>query len=525
MDDLKIMAEKAHQNCVKILDILGDEFNEESIKRIQGSKKDESFRGFSSIIANFKFDTEKDCINVLVTESNIRACSIYYCFEKIQSICNQPPCNKIPFQFTNWDLVDKTEIEKDVIDPILTNEELYYAFDFISDVEVREILSSRAKRDFEILYMLYKSKDYENFMRKAQSLEIKLISSHLSDYLFSSQNFCTSYFQQVFKNIPLELKAIFNYMIFPPKLENLSSEVIKDYYRNSDFDGLIRFHLNGMSFYKTFIIKMIQFPDLPSFIVHEINMFWDKCKSLYDDVPTYELRYNKADIKLLFETIIECQLKSISMYIEGKKETIEKSEESLELDVKSESGILSDVKKNNDSKTKTSNFNKIKLGKSRLIKEECMYVHKDEQNDVYFRSLIILYNYLSGCLETQNNLLSKSCMQYIECGKNDFIYLLGGLLHDGECISDSPVINWKGEKKNEMQAFFYALYGSKEGDFRDLDPDPKKGEKKSCYLFNNKIIKLSENANNLEPLVNKWKKRIIECVKLAKIEVQLLDKN
>ncbi|MBO5135427.1 MAG: hypothetical protein J6C15_09780 [Bacteroidaceae bacterium] len=142
------------------------------------------------------------------------------------------------------------------------------------------------------------------------------------------------------------------------------------------------------------------------------------------------------------------------------------------------------------------NYSKEMLGPSDALKKQISKIKEDKYREVLEK----LYNYLTG-VDTDN--IGKKT-KYIECNKIDFIYLLGGELLEGECITDDPIIEWVEGTRTNMNGFFYALYGCEGSAYKELG----KGAKKDCYCFMSngarKRVNIKENHNKSIEYMKKW---------------------
>ena len=142
------------------------------------------------------------------------------------------------------------------------------------------------------------------------------------------------------------------------------------------------------------------------------------------------------------------------------------------------------------------NYSKEMLGHSDALKKLISKLKEDKYREVIEE----LYNYLAG---VEINYLGKK-VKCIECNKIDFIYLLGGELLEGECITDDPIIEWVEGTRTNMNGFFYALYGCEGSAYKELG----KGAKKDCYCFMSngarKRVNIKENHNKSIEYMKKW---------------------
>ena len=167
--------------------------------------------------------------------------------------------------------------------------------------------------------------------------------------------------------------------------------------------------------------------------------------------------------------------------------------------------IDSKESKDESNTVSVNNWKQATLGQSNSI---LILLKKCKDKDDKYRSVLeLLYNHLT------KNQSGDSIPKYINCSKVDFIYILGGKIHETEQLSDNPVINWVDKRYDTMKGFFYALYyDSKKG---TLSNDIGKGDKKNCYSHNGEIIKISENKAQSIRNMKEWSKLIQKMANAA----------
>ena len=145
------------------------------------------------------------------------------------------------------------------------------------------------------------------------------------------------------------------------------------------------------------------------------------------------------------------------------------------------------------------------LGESEFILK---MIPKKEDKEVRYREIVeAIYDEYAVSSERPEN--------YFVCSKIDFVYLLGCVLKNDEIISRNPVIDWV-ETQHSLLGFMYALYYgeakvNKDGKFvkeMKLIIPIGKGDKKNCYSFKGKDIKISNNKKEALQRHMVWQKQI-----------------
>lgn len=449
---------------------------------------------------------------------------IFQCVEPILKIL-------YPDGLSNINITDTIKSEKllkklKFILPPLTPEELYYAFKYLNDIEVRKALACVGSNAFNKIYKAYESNNKSAFIKEVgEASNIKISMSVYISLINNKSNFLLrQYLQNIDINNSLDWQQIM-YAFSPSAMKLYKLNQNKETLAKMNLYELIKLYNEATSDYKTLISTEISNPDIPLAFREQAKDFWQKRNSVFDDIKVKE---NKSKSKDGRDTMV------LNLIIEGILHAIHKLMQEEQV------GALESKEKKDGFEQNVINTDKCTLGKSDFAWRLMGSCNIDICNKTYRKFLELLFLYLSGkdsrleeihALNVKLNENYCNTTKYIDTKINDFIFILGGELYEEENISDNPVLNWCYSPQYELVSFLYAFYGTEyqksntkvsreEKKLVINAPRLKSNGKNNCYSFMGKHIDLAINyRENAKARVEHWVKIIEDCCTIARYKI------
>ena len=405
--------------------------------------------------------------------------------------------------------------------PPLTPEEVYYAFKFLDDIEIRNALSFVDGNAFNKIYKAYEANRKSVFIKEVDEVNNIKLSLYVYISLIRS-NKSNSLLKQYLHTIDFN-----NNLKYQQIMYGFSPSLMKAYKINQDRESfakmnvskLIKLHNDVISDYKILINSAISNPDIPLAFREQAKDFWQKRNSVFDDI---KVKKNKSKSKELYDPIV------LNFIIEGILHAIHKlmQEDTSSYKDEFEQHVI--------------NTDKCTLGISNFVRDLIWCSNNDVYNKRYRKVLEYLFSILSGDdsilryadeknVEISNKSFRNKSNLIEHTNKYDFIYILGGILYEGEKTSENPILNWNYKPQYELSSFLYAFYETKvEKSQKDKRPiynilsecDLGSKQKCNCYSFNGKAIDLAEQYRGYAKVKAKmWAIIIYDCCTIVKNEI------
>ena len=405
--------------------------------------------------------------------------------------------------------------------PPLTPEEVYYAFKFLDDIEIRNALSFVDGNAFNKIYKAYEANRKSVFIKEVDEVNNIKLSLYVYISLIRS-NKSNSLLKQYLHTIDFN-----NNLKYQQIMYGFSPSLMKAYKINQDRESfakmnvskLIKLHNDVISDYKTLINSAISNPDIPIAFREQAKDFWQKRNSVFNDI---KVKKNKSKSKELYDLIV------LNFIIEGILHAIHKlmQEDTSSYKDEFEQHVI--------------NTDKCTLGISNFVRDLIWCSNNDIYNKRYRKVLEYLFSILSGDdsilrhadeknVEINNKSFRNKSNLIEHTNKYDFIYILGGILYEGEKTSENPILNWNYKPQYELSSFLYAFYGTKvEKSQKDKRPiynilsecDLGSKQKCNCYSSNGKAIDLAERYRDQAKVkAEMWASIIYDCCTIVKNEI------
>lgn len=445
----------------------------------------------------------------------------------ITSQCLEPICKILyPDGLPDINLNDTINLQKSLkklkgVLPPLTPEEVYYAFKFLDDVEIRNALSFVNGNAFNKIYKAYEANRKSAFIKGVDEVNNIKLSLYVYISLIRS-NKTSSLLKQYLHTIDFNNNLKYQHIMY-----GFSPSLMKAYKINQDRDAfakmkvskLIKSHNDVISDYKTLINSAISNPDIPIAFREQAKDFWQKRNSVFNDI---KVKKNKSKSKELYDLIV------LNFIIEGILHAIHKlmQEDTSSYKDEFEQHVI--------------NTDKCTLGISNFVRDLIWCSNNDIYNKRYRKVLEYLFSILSGDdsilrhadeknVEINNKSFRNKSNLIEHTNKYDFIYILGGILYEGEKTSENPILNWNYKPQYELSSFLYAFYETKvEKSQKDKRPiynilsecDLGSKQKCNCYSSNGKAIDLAEQYRDRAKVKAKmWASIIYDCGTIVKNEI------
>ena len=445
----------------------------------------------------------------------------------ITSQCLEPICKILyPDGLPDINLNDTINLQKSLkklkkVLPPLTPEEVYYAFKFLDDVEIRNALSFVNGNAFNKIYKAYEANRKSAFIKGVDEVNNIKLSLYVYISLIRS-NKTSSLLKQYLHTIDFNNNLKYQHIMY-----GFSPSLMKAYKINQDRDAfakmkvskLIKSHNDVISDYKTLINSAISNPDIPIAFREQAKDFWQKRNSVFNDI---KVKKNKSKSKELYDLIV------LNFIIEGILHAIHKlmQEDTSSYKDEFEQHVI--------------NTDKCTLGISNFVRDLIWCSNNDIYNKRYRKVLEYLFSILSGDdsilrhadeknVEINNKSFRNKSNLIEHTNKYDFIYILGGILYEGEKTSENPILNWNYKPQYELSSFLYAFYETKvEKSQKDKRPiynilsecDLGSKQKCNCYSSNGKAIDLAEQYRDQAKVKAKmWASIIYDCCTIVKNEI------
>ena len=445
----------------------------------------------------------------------------------ITSQCLEPICKILyPDGLPDINLNDTINLQKSLkklkgVLPPLTPEEVYYAFKFLDDVEIRNALSFVNGNAFNKIYKAYEANRKSAFIKGVDEVNNIKLSLYVYISLIRS-NKTSSLLKQYLHTIDFNNNLKYQHIMY-----GFSPSLMKAYKINQDRDAfakmkvskLIKSHNDVISDYKTLINSAISNPDIPIAFREQAKDFWQKRNSVFNDI---KVKKNKSKSKELYDPIV------LNFIIEGILHAIHKlmQEDTSSYKDEFEQHVI--------------NTDKCTLGISNFVRDLIWCSNNDVYNKRYRKVLEYLFSILSGDdsilryadeknVEISNKSFRNKSNLIEHTNKYDFIYILGGILYEGEKTSENPILNWNYKPQYKLSSFLYAFYETKvEKSQKDKRPiynilsecDLGSKQKCNCYSFNGKAIDLAEQYRGYAKVKAKmWASIIYDCCTIVKNEI------
>ena len=445
----------------------------------------------------------------------------------ITSQCLEPICKILyPDGLPDINLNDTINLQKSLkklkgVLPPLTPEEVYYAFKFLDDVEIRNALSFVNGNAFNKIYKAYEANRKSAFIKGVDGVNNIKLSLYVYISLIRS-NKTSSLLKQYLHTIDFNNNLKYQHIMY-----GFSPSLMKAYKINQDRDAfakmkvskLIKSHNDVISDYKTLINSAISNPDIPIAFREQAKDFWQKRNSVFNDI---KVKKNKSKSKELYDLIV------LNFIIEGILHAIHKL---MQEDISSDKDEFEQHVINTD---------KCTLGISNFVRDLIWCSNNDVYNKRYRKVLEYLFSILSGDdsilrhadeknVEINNKSFRNKSNLIEHTNKYDFIYILGGILYEGEKTSENPILNWNHKPQYELSSFLYAFYETKvEKSQKDKRPiynilsecDLGSKQKCNCYSSNGKAIDLAEQYRDKAKVkAEMWASIIYDCCTIVKNEI------
>ena len=397
---------------------------------------------------------------------------IFQCVEPILKILYPDGLSNIKLNITDTIKSGKLLKKLKFILPPLTPEELYYAFKYLNDIEVRKALACVGSNAFNKIYKAYESNNKSAFIKEVgEASNIKISMSVYISLINNKSNFLLrQYLQTIDINNSLDCQQIM-YAFSPSAMKLYKLNQNKETLAKMNLYELIKLYNEATSDYKTFICTEISNPDIPLAFREQAKDFWQKRNSVFDDITVKEDKsklkefYGTIVLNITIEGILHAIHKLMQEDTSSDKDDLTKTEKEQEEQV----GALESKKKKDGFEQNVINTDKCTLGKSDFAWRLMGSCNIDICNKTYRKFLELLFLYLSGkdsrleeihALNVKLNENYCNTTKYIDTKINDFIFILGGELYEEENISDNPVLNWCYSPQYELASFLYAFYGA-----------------------------------------------------------------
>lgn len=445
----------------------------------------------------------------------------------ITSQCLEPICKILyPDGLPDINLNDTINLQKSLkklkgVLPPLTPEEVYYAFKFLDDVEIRNALSFVNGNAFNKIYKAYEANRKSAFIKGVDGVNNIKLSLYVYISLIRS-NKTSSLLKQYLHTIDFNNNLKYQHIMY-----GFSPSLMKAYKINQDRDAfakmkvskLIKSHNDVISDYKTLINSAISNPDIPIAFREQAKDFWQKRNSVFNDI---KVKKNKSKSKELYDLIV------LNFIIEGILHAIHKL---MQEDISSDKDEFEQHVINTD---------KCTLGISNFVRDLIWCSNNDVYNKRYRKVLEYLFSILSGDdsilryadeknVEISNKSFRNKSNLIEHTNKYDFIYILGGILYEGEKTGENPILNWNNKPQYELSSFLYAFYETKvEKSQKDKRPiynilsecDLGSKQKCNCYSSNGKAIDLAEQYRDKAKVkAEMWASIIYDCCTIVKNEI------
>lgn len=445
----------------------------------------------------------------------------------ITSQCLEPICKILyPDGLPDINLNDTINLQKSLkklkgVLPPLTPEEVYYAFKFLDDVEIRNALSFVNGNAFNKIYKAYEANRKSAFIKGVDGVNNIKLSLYVYISLIRS-NKTSSLLKQYLHTIDFNNNLKYQHIMY-----GFSPSLMKAYKINQDRDAfakmkvskLIKSHNDVISDYKTLINSAISNPDIPIAFREQAKDFWQKRNSVFNDI---KVKKNKSKSKELYDLIV------LNFIIEGILHAIHKL---MQEDISSDKDEFEQHVINTD---------KCTLGISNFVRDLIWCSNNDVYNKRYRKVLEYLFSILSGDdsilryadeknVEISNKSFRNKSNLIEHTNKYDFIYILGGILYEGEKTGENPILNWNHKPQYELSSFLYAFYETKvEKSQKDKRPiynilsecDLGSKQKCNCYSSNGKAIDLAEQYRDKAKVkAEMWASIIYDCCTIVKNEI------
>ena len=445
----------------------------------------------------------------------------------ITSQCLEPICKILyPDGLPDINLNDTINLQKSLkklkgVLPPLTPEEVYYAFKFLDDVEIRNALSFVNGNAFNKIYKAYEANRKSAFIKGVDEVNNIKLSLYVYISLIRS-NKTSSLLKQYLHTIDFNNNLKYQHIMY-----GFSPSLMKAYKINQDRDAfakmkvskLIKSHNDVISDYKTLINSAISNPDIPIAFREQAKDFWQKRNSVFNDI---KVKKNKSKSKELYDLIV------LNFIIEGILHAIHKlmQEDTSSYKDEFEQHVI--------------NTDKCTLGISNFVRDLIWCSNNDIYNKRYRKVLEYLFSILSGDdsilrhadeknVEISNKSFRNKSNLIEHTNKYDFIYILGGILYEGEKTGENPILNWNHKPQYELSSFLYAFYETKvEKSQKDKRPiynilsecDLGSKQKCNCYSSNGKAIDLAEQYRDQAKVkAEMWASIIYDCCTIVKNEI------
>ena len=436
--------------------------------------------------------------------------------------CQKPICDMLsrgqslmPLDYVGSE--EELDAYKGVLPP-LTSKELYYALDFLNDSDVRRVLSFASGSAFQKIYAAYVSKDKHTFVTEVDATTNIRPSLIIYSLLFNSSKM-KPYLEKSFIDNKEDFTVMSIFHCISPSLIDCLN-LVKLRRKDDIIPEFISFSKKILTEFKTIILAKLSDPLIPTYIRKQADDIWQKRNFIFEGIETTVQNVIDDDSpegNLLFTFMVERVLEVVHKKMEDAHEDTIEGETSSKNEQAKECGESDDLKIE-------------PLGKSSLIHKECegflLKCKKEGKsvlfNDIYRWTLDCLFEFLTGELPHESGIINKQ----IDCSKEDFVFILGGIMTDEEKlkISEEPTIKWDGSVY-DMVAFIYAFCGYLSNKDKHLDPDPcNKSMAFLCMKTKKKYDKLSdqirENNETHMQRVEHWDGVIRKCCEYVKEDLK-----
>lgn len=391
----------------------------------------------------------------------------------------------------------------------------------MDDVEIRNALSFVNGNAFNKIYKAYEANRKSAFIKGVDEVNNIKLSLYVYISLIRS-NKTSSLLKQYLHTIDFNNNLKYQHIMY-----GFSPSFMKAYKINQDRDAfakmkvskLIKSHNDVISDYKTLINSAISNPDIPIAFREQAKDFWQKRNSVFNDI---KVKKNKSKSKELYDLIV------LNFIIEGILHAIHKL---MQEDISSDKDEFEQHVINTD---------KCTLGISNFVRDLIWCSNNDVYNKRYRKVLEYLFSILSGDdsilryadeknVEISNKSFRNKSNLIEHTNKYDFIYILGGILYEGEKTGENPILNWNHKPQYELSSFLYAFYETKvEKSQKDKRPiynilsecDLGSKQKCNCYSSNGKAIDLAEQYRDQAKVkAEMWASIIYDCCTIVKNEI------
>lgn len=455
-----------------------------------------------------------------------------YCYNPINAVANIPPIS--PKRFEHMCKL----FSKDVV-PFLSYEEFYYALGLLDEMNVRRVFSRSKTNNNSVIFNAFIAKDKTVFMDTVKSLETNRYYPALYAALFYSTSFAPllkGYFDKLAENESDK----FNYMSVLYTIAPSSIGYLPYYYKyRQEKNHLENFLVDTRPIAEEYlgqlhygILSIMEDEGIDVYLRSEMQSLYYERKFVFEGISPKAIGMSFDDspeiercIAAVSKGILYCIQEKLK--IEKERETQLVALESKERKDKFEQHVI--------------NIDKYTLGVSNFVLDLIWCSNNDVCNKRYHKVLEHLFSILSGDnsvlryaeeknVEINNKSFRKTSNLIEHTKKYDFIYILGGILCEGEKMSENPVLNWSHKPQYELTSFLYAFYGTK---VKKSQKDKRlvynielsecnlgSKQKSNCYSSNGKAIDLAEQYRDQAKVkAETWASIIYDCCTIVKNEI------